>query len=278
MQLLFFCPRWGSSHIPWERFLTEVKRAGFDGVEMGIPENMAERERVFRLLENHGLRYILQHYETNDADFNQHSTAYIARLKELSSYRPYLINTHTGRDFFSVEENTALLAAANDLEQSSAVTILHETHRGRFSYAVHSARRYFHLNWLKLTLDAAHWFCVAESLLTDQEDALEQAIQRTYHIHARIGHSQGPQVFDLRDPRWEPVVKRHFDIWDSAIRLRKEGGAREMPVTAEFGPPPYMPSLPIDMDPQQYQFKTNVEMMLLFKQRYSCFTDKHPQS
>lgn len=277
MQLLFFCPRWGSSHIPWEVFLDDVKKAGFDGVETGIPEDKAERIRMFNLLEKHGLRFILQHYEPGTTDFRRHKAAYITRLKDMLSYQPYLINSQTGRDLFSVEENTALLATANELEQSSAIPILHETHRGRFSYALHSARRYFHLDWLKLTLDVAHWFCVAETLLTDQEEALGQAIKRTRLIHARIGHTQGPQVFDFRDPQWEAVVKRHFDIWDSVIRLREEDGIGEMPVTAEFGPPPYMPSLPGYMDPQEYQFKTNVVITSLFKQRYPRFThDHHP--
>jgi hypothetical protein len=37
MKVLFFCPRWGQEHTPWNVFLNNVKQAGYDGVEAGLP-------------------------------------------------------------------------------------------------------------------------------------------------------------------------------------------------------------------------------------------------
>ena len=42
MKILFFCPRWGQFHTPWNIFLKTVKAAGYVGIEASLPEN--ERE------------------------------------------------------------------------------------------------------------------------------------------------------------------------------------------------------------------------------------------
>ncbi len=75
-------------------------------------------------------------------------------------------------------------------------------------YAAHVTKQYIEkYPELKLTLDISHWCNVHESLLQDQQDTVNKALDRTEHIHARIGHQEGPQVNDPRAPEWDEVVK-----------------------------------------------------------------------
>ena len=63
---------------------------------------------------------------------------------------------------------------------------------------------------LKLTFDVSHWCNVHESMLADQQETMNMALQRVEHIHARIGHPEGPQVNDPRAPEWEASSKAAF--------------------------------------------------------------------
>ena len=69
------------------------------------------------------------------------------------------------------------------------------------------------------------------------------AIERADHIHARIGHPEGPQVNDPRAPEWEAAVKAHFGWWDKIVERKKKAGER-LTILTEFGPADYMPTMP----------------------------------
>jgi len=87
------------------------------------------------------------------------------------------------------------------------------------------------------------------------------------HIHARIGHPEGPQVNDPRAPEWDAAVKAHFAWWDKvAERKKKEGNV--MTVLTEFGPPDYMPTLPYTRQPLADQWDINVHMLGVLRTRY----------
>ena len=45
---------------------------------------------------------------------------------------------------------------------------------------------------LRITFDVSHWCNVSESLLQDQQETVDMALQRVDHIHARIGHPGRP--------------------------------------------------------------------------------------
>ena len=117
----------------------------------------------------------------------------------------------------------------------------HETHRGRALFSTLSAGALLAAcPGLKLTADFSHWCCVHESLLEDQPDALARAIDRSFHIHARVGHSQGPQVPDPRVPAWEPAALAHLAWWRAIAQRRRATGTKMLTICSEFGPPPYM--------------------------------------
>src|SRR5690606_5990217 len=129
--------------------------------------------------------------------------------------KPLYINCHSGRDFYSIDQNLPFIRHTGNLSTANGVPVYHETHRGRMLFAAHVTRQYLEREpSLHLTLDISHWCNVHESMLENQDEAVRLALSRTGHIHARIGHPEGPQVNDPRAPEWETIVKKHLEWWD----------------------------------------------------------------
>jgi hypothetical protein len=182
--------------------------------------------------------------------------------------RPLYINCHSGRDFFSHEQNQTFIDHTDKLSKQTGIKICHETHRSRILFAAPVARYYLEKNpGLRVTFDVSHWCNVSESLLADQAETIALTLPRVDHIHARIGHPEGPQVNDPRAPEWEATVKAHFDWWDKIVEEKKKSGDR-LTILTEFGPPTYMPVLPYTMEPLADQWAINVHMMQLLRKRY----------
>jgi hypothetical protein len=183
--------------------------------------------------------------------------------------RPLYINNHSGRDYFSFDDNKKFIEHTNVLAKETGILICHETHRGRMLFAAHITKQFVEkYPELRLTLDISHWCNVHESLLADQKETVAIALERTDHIHARIGHAEGPQVNDPRAPEWENTVKQHFEWWDKVAERKKKNGER-MTFLTEFGPPDYMPTMAYTRQPLSDQWAINVHMMNLLRKRYS---------
>ena len=120
---------------------------------------------------------------------------------------------------------------------------------------------------LRITFDVSHWCNVSESLLQDQQETVDIALQRVDHVHARIGHPEGPQVNDPRAPEWDDAMKAHFAWWDKIVEIKKQQGDR-LTILTEFGPPTYMPTLPYTQEPLADQWAINVHMKELLRKRY----------
>jgi len=271
MQINYFYPRWGSDEVSWDDFLCAVKEAGYDGVEIGIPENEKAKDELLKKIEGYKLKFIAQHWETHESDFNAHKKSFRYHLERLVKTKPFQLNSHTGKDYFTPGQNEELLKIAEEISGESNVRITHETHRGRFSFASHLTTPYFKtFPELQITLDISHWICVAESLLFDQQEAIETCLPHVNHIHARIGQTQAPQVDDPRLEKWQETITRHFEIWDSVIRYHNAVGTKEISFTTEFGPAPYMPVIPAGKSASGFQFELNVYMLKQLMKRYKC--------
>lgn len=268
MEFKFFCPLWGSSELDFPVFLEKVKSAGYDGVEMAMPlDNKKTKHRAAQIRE-FGLELIGQHYETNDADPDQYKNSYRMRLENLIEAEPLLINSQSSRDFFSFDDTKSILEVAFQLEKISGIKIVHETHRGKFSFAAHITKKYIEaLPNLRLGLDLSHWCNVAESYLEDQPEAIELALSRTDHIHARIGYPEGPQIPDPRLPEWQEAVEHHLNWWEKVTNFHRQNNSNLLTITSEFGPYPYMWHIPYTNQPITSQWDVNVYMMQLLKKR-----------
>jgi sugar phosphate isomerase/epimerase len=271
MEILFFCTRWGSEKLSWDAFIDQLKETGYNGIELGIPADMPTREMemVWNIAALHHLPIIIQHYDTNDTDRIQHREKYSAWLEKIKPFPAYCINSQTGKDFFSFDENRILIDLATEFEISTGIPVYHETHRSKFSYAAHISRYYMEsIPSLKLSLDMSHWVCVAESYLQNQQETMELAVQHTEHIHARIGHTQGSQVPNPADPEWQEALEAHLYWWDKVIARKKSIRQQTASFTPEFGPAPYMLDVPFTHQPICDQWEANRFMLDLLKKRY----------
>ncbi|WP_240676121.1 sugar phosphate isomerase/epimerase family protein [Botryobacter ruber] len=267
LQLKFMCPRWGATD-SWDEFCRRVKEAGYDGVETPAPKNEKELQEMLAALKRYRLELVVMALP-GPSDVSVHQKVFEEILRSGAALKPLFINCQTGKDFFSFEQNRSIIEVAARVSRETGVKIIHETHRGKFSFAAQVTRQFIEaLPDLRLTLDISHWCNVSESLLENQQEAVELAISRTEHVHARIGHQQGPQVNDPRAPEWQKAVNAHLAWWDKVVAAHLHRGSPYLTITPEFGPPNYMPTKPYSREPLASQWEVNVHMMELLKKRY----------
>lgn len=251
-------------------FCKKAKAEGYDGIEIWWPMEKGAQDNLFAALKKHDL---LVGFLTGSGenDFQKHLDSFKRMVDAAATntlQKPLYINCHSGKDYFSYEENKSFIDHTTALAKQSGILICHETHRSRMLFAAPVAKHYLQQNpELKLTFDVSHWCNVSESLLQDQPETMALAIERAEHIHARIGHPQGPQVSDPRAPEWDAAVKAHLGWWDRIAARKKEKGER-LTILTEFGPPDYMPTTPYKRQPLADQWGINVHMMQLLRKRY----------
>jgi hypothetical protein len=267
MKIEFYCPRWGSEKLPWSTFCRKAKDDGYDGIEYAVAADVTvqELDHVWEMASKNHLKIIPQHYDTYESDFVKHHDLFCEWIEKIKPYPCKKINSQTGKDFFSFEDNKKLI----DASANSRLNIVHETHRNKFSFATHITKEYLvRISELRITLDASHWICVAESFLDDQAEAMELAIRRTEHIHARVGYPEGPQVSDPRIKEHEEALEKHLRWWDKVVELKRKENT-DLTITPEFGPFPYMVHVPATGLPVSDQWEVNLWMMEMLRKRYN---------
>jgi hypothetical protein len=137
MKILFFCRQWGQENIPWNIFVQEVKDAGYDGVESSLPLDVRKKEDVTTELAKQEIWFIRQHWQTVTPDFDAHYKEFEMRLRSLATAKPLSINSRTGKDYYSFEQNRELIKLAKTVSTETGVAVVHETHRGKLSFAIY---------------------------------------------------------------------------------------------------------------------------------------------
>ena len=277
MKIKFFCPRWGAEHIAWKDFLPAVKDAGYTGIEWfpyGETGSYNSAEVVSLLHENNLEFAIVMAVVERTDTVSEYLTELGRQLTELASIgsadnRPLHISVQAGREFYSDEQIAACLEVSSKVSSATGIPIYQETHRNKWSYAAHAVYPQLlkHPD-LSLTLDLSHWFCVSESYLEDQQPAVELAIRHTKHVHARVGHTEGPQVWEPAAPEYEAALQQHLAVWDKWIAQMNEK-APFCTITPEFGPPPYMVFAGRAGTPFDEQWRVNLWMKNFLEKRYA---------
>jgi hypothetical protein len=177
-----------------------------------LPLDDAQRADWLARIADAGLALIAQQWETvMHPKFELHRAALDTYLNNACAAKPLFVNSHTGRDIYSPAQNRELIALARRISQAHGVPIFHEIHRSRFSAHPMLLLPYLQeMPELELTADLSHWCCVCETLLEDQPENLEATFPHVRHIHARVGHAQGPQVSDFRAPEWATALEQHL--------------------------------------------------------------------
>src|SRR5579862_47732 len=240
MRIKYFCSWWGLETLGLRPMLEKVKRAAYDGIEIGIPSNTAVRRELRALLDEYQLEVIAHQYQAEGEVFDNYLRSFGQWIDVAASFEPVLVNSHTGKDCWTREQNLRFVDVTRQAEQRYGIPILHESHRRHFLYSAPVALEYFQeAPNLRITADLAHWVCVAESLLVGHESALEEAIRRAGHIHARVGFAESPQVPDPFSPLWSRELQTFSDWWLRIAQRFHAEGRECLTVTPEYGPPPY---------------------------------------
>ena len=267
LRISYFHGMWGMSLPTLEANLRRIRAGGFDGVEMGVPEDGTERRELGVLLEGLGLALIAQQW-TRGSSPREHAESFEAQYRRAIELRPLLVNSHTGKDHYATAENLQVFRRARRLEEELGIPVVHEVHRGRATFSTTATAALLEqMPELKLAADFSHWCCVHESLLEDQGPLLERAIERSFHLHARVGHPEGPQVSDPRAPEWQQALEAHLGWWQRIVDRRRQDNAELLTICPEFGPPDYMPTLPYTRQPVADLWEINCHMKQLLEKR-----------
>ncbi len=237
MELAVFRALWGMTGAIEEQ-IERIAAAGYDGVEGFIGASPLPPAQFSDLVARNGLKLIMAGAVDTQA-------ALEATVKTLAEYNPIKIGLHSGRDSMTREQGRAYFSEALRLEAEIGIPVAHETHRGRMFFTPWDTAYYLReFEALKIVADYSHWVNVCERLPDDQQAALDLANARTFHVHARVGYEEGPQVPDPSAPEYAPHLAWHEKQWKAIIGTRRDAKDSLLTVTPEYGPPSYLHTLP----------------------------------
>ncbi len=237
MELAVFRALWGMTGTLDEQF-DRIAEAGYDGVEGFLAASALTAAQFSGMVAQRGLKLIMAGGVEKKEDLEP-------TLKKLAEYQPIKIGLQGGRDHMTRDQAKAFYEEALRVEQQIGIPVSHETHRGRPLFTPWDTAFYAReLPSLKLVADYSHWVNVLERLPDDQQDAVDVANAHVFHVHARVGYEEGPQVPDPSAPEYAYTLAWHEKQWKAIIRARQQAGDGLMTVTPEYGPPGYLHTLP----------------------------------
>lgn len=240
MDLHLFRTTWGVDR-PWSAFLPALAADGFHGIEAPLPHLQQHRKDVAAHPDLRCIPMVFTEGETVQA----HVASFREQLDACLALDPIRITCHDGVDAWSDEAAVQYYAEVLAIEADVDVPVAHETHRGRILCTPwRTARLLDRFDALRLCCDYSHWVCVCERLLDDLGDILAGCAERAQHVHARVGYEEGPQVPDPRAPAYARHLAAHERWWDAIWTAQQRQGLDVSTLTAEFGPPPYLHTLP----------------------------------
>jgi len=258
---------WGMDQPTVEDNLKLIKEAGFDGVEMQVPCDSAERNRLGSLLNEVGLDLVAQ-VRAEGSAVDEQIESLEKELNSAVDLNTLLTNVHCGKDYWPLAENIRVISNAQKLASELGIKVLHETHRARAAFCTTSTMGIIDaLPEIRFTADFSHWCCVHNSLLQDQQDSVNRVIERSDYIHARVGSAISPQVTDPRADEWRAAVEAHVRWWVKIAEHHKNNNSEFLPICSEFGPPEYMVTLPSTGKPIADQWDINCYMKEMLKER-----------
>ena len=266
--LLLFKTLWG-----WTDSLDQAcefsQREGFDGLEVNLDHPCLEAlstSEIRRRLDRSQQHLILEIVTGGDYTPSlQWSPAdHLAQLNQdlqrATGLEPLKINLITGSDSWSDAVQDDFLEALLDRLDAVPVAVMLETHRSRSLFDPWRLPTLLQrFPRLRLTADLSHWCTVSERLMTPELAPVQAMASRVDHIHARVGHAQGPSVSHPFAPEWAEALEAHRRCWQWFL---DQSARPDQPftITPEFGPDGYMPQLPFSAKPLADVQTLNAEM------------------
>ncbi len=249
---------------------TTAARQGFDGLEVNLRHPalaglaaVAVKEQLAAA----GLQLVLELYTGGDyvpdlrCTPEQHLRELEEQLAQAPALRPLRLTVLTGSDSWPWPVQKAFWRQALALAEACTLPVSFETHRSRSFYSPWLLQPYLEaFPGLRLTADLSHWCAVAERLMTPELEPVRAMAARVDHIHARVGHAQGPSVGHPFAPEWGEALEAHRRCWQLFARERSSASQGPFTITPEFGPDGYLPQLPFTRQPVADLFELNTAM------------------
>ena len=269
---------WGvdeaASPAAWPSLFRRIKSAGFDAVEAPAAFTWRLDPAGFkRCLAEEGLELIAQVHTSGGTfengayqymtsrDLDVHTASLDALVEEAVEQGAVMVNSHSGCDCWEVETIVKFLQHTAEAEERLGIVVAHETHRRRILHSPFQYRDVFLRSQgapggARVTADLSPWACVCERVFgmpsSDAEngtdgwwdEVLADVAERCALIHARVGFAEGPQVPDPRAPEYAGEFDAHMSWWRTIWRRQAARGDPISWAEPEFGPGPYLWSLP----------------------------------
>ncbi len=283
MDLLLFHSLWGFSG-RLEAAIDQARSRGFDGLELNLRHPVLRERPLAAAADQLGqadLKLVLELVTGGDyvpdlaASVDDHLAELEQQLEACPSLRPLKVTVITGSDSWSWRQQERFWPRAIALAEASGLAVSFETHRSRSL-----AHPWAMADWLgafpglRLTADLSHWCVVAERLMTPELAPIQAMAAHVDHIHARIGHAQGPQVNHPFAPEHGEALAAHLACWRLfAASQRSRQAARQaagpiqpLTLTPEFGPDGYLQTLPFTNQPVADLLAINTAMARWLRQ------------
>lgn len=244
MELRLVRHLWGVD-LPAPQMLDDWEAEGYRALE--IPEFLLDTGMAAAAKER-GWQVIVQVFSDEwnySHNVDTHVCSFTEQVQKAVHFGADRINCHGGEDAFTEQQAIDFFGASIDVAKAIGLPVFFETHRGRAMFTPWRTLAFCRtLPELRLCADWSHWTCVCERLIEDQDELLNELLPRVDHIHARVGHSQGPQVADPSDPHCQTELDWFSGWWKRMWNAQRARGLSESSVCPEFGPEPYLPHLP----------------------------------
>ena len=277
MKMHMFKTMWGHSG-GFEEAAREAVTANFDGIEGPIPRQGGDQNRFAEILQNNGLMYIAEictagsYVPDRRADVNTHLASLERALRSCIYLKPEFVNCIGGCDAWSLEEHLTFFSGAMRLAAEFGIDISFETHRSRSLFNPWITQRVAAaLPDIRLTCDFSHWCVVCERLIDTELDVINAIAANAFHIHARVGYDQGPQVPHPAAPEYAHCLRAHQAWWEILWRAQQLRGFSRTTMTPEFGPDGYLHLLPYTQQPVADLWEINRWMAVTEKQHFFKF-------
>lgn len=183
------------------------------------------------------------------------------QLVQAQALGPLRVTVLTGSDSWPWPVQQPFWTRALELAAACPLAVSFETHRSRSFYSPWLIGAYLEaFPQLRLTADLSHWCAVAERLMTPELEPVQAMAERVDHIHARVGHAQGPSVGHPFAPEWAEALEAHRRCWQLFAQRRSAASQGPFTITPEFGPDGYLPQLPFSGQPVADLLEINAAM------------------
>jgi len=255
MQLKTFKTLWGHT-ASLENAIAQAKREGFDGIEGPAPISTDAAEIFAEQLKEAKLDYIAEittagsYVPNRHASLAEHLEDFEQKLEQSLLLKPLFITCLGGCDAWPEERSIEFFNKALAIANTKGVTVSFETHRGRSFFNPWVTERIVKaIPQIRLTCDYSHWCVVCERLMDSEQHVLEALAPHAFHIHARVGYEQGPQVSHPAAPENAYALKAHQSWWEMIWQAQQQQGMQTTTLTPEFGPDGYLHHQPFANEP-----------------------------